>query len=67
MLTSSPFIFTMVVTLLVKYWRFSSVKIGFFLDDGIGIGYNYREAKWKSEFVGDFLEPCFMIMFYNQQ
>ena len=50
-LTSAPFIFTKVVRPLVKYWRLNSVKIICFLDDGIGIEYNYEEAKRKSEFV----------------
>ena len=50
-LTSAPFIFTKVVKLLVKYWRFNSIKITCFLDDRIGIEYNYEEAKCKSEFV----------------
>ena len=52
-LTSAPFIFTKVVIVRpsVKYWRFSSVKITCFLDDGIGIEYNHGEAKPKSEFV----------------
>ena len=50
-LTSAPFILTKVVRPLVKYWRLNSVKITCFLDDGIGIEYNYEEAKRKSEFV----------------
>ena len=50
-LTSAPFILTKVVRPLVKYWRLNSVKITCFLDDGIGIEYNYEEAKSKSEFV----------------
>ena len=54
-LTSTPFIFTKVVRPLVKYWRFSSVKITCFLDGGIGIEYNYEEAKRKSEFVQETL------------
>ena len=52
-LTSAPFIFTKVVRPLVKYWRFNSVKITCFSDDGIGIEYNYEEARRKSEFVQD--------------
>ena len=43
--------FSWVFTSLVKYWRFNSVKITCFLDDRIGIEYNYEEAKRKSEFV----------------
>ena len=54
-LTSSPFIFTEVVRPLVRYWRSSSLKITFFLDDGIGIENNYEEAKRKSEFVRETL------------
>ena len=50
-LNSAPFIFTKVVRPLVKYCRFSSVKITCFLDDGIGIEYNYEEGKRKSEFL----------------
>ena len=54
-LTSATFIFTKVVRPLVKYWRLNSVKITCFLDDGIGIEYNYEEAKRKSEFVQETL------------
>ena len=51
-LTSAPFISSKVeFRPLVKYWRLNSVKITCFLDDGIGIEYNYEEAKRKSEFV----------------
>ena len=54
-LTSAPFIFTKIVRPLVKYWRFTSVKITCFLDYGIGIEYNYEEPKRKSEFVRETL------------
>ena len=54
-LTSAAFIFTKVVRPFVKYWRFNSVKITCFFDDGIGIEYNYEEAKRKSEFVQETL------------
>ena len=54
-LTSAPFIFTKVVRPLVKYWRFNSVKITCFLDNEIGIEYNYEAAKRKSEFVQETL------------
>ena len=53
--TNAPFVFTKIVRTLVKYWRFSSVKITCFLDDKIGIEYNYEEAKRKSEFVQEIL------------
>ena len=52
---SAPFNFTKVDGPLVKYWRFNSVKITSFLDDGVGIEYNYEEAKHKSEFVQETL------------
>ena len=54
-LTSAPFFSPKVVRPLVKYWRFNSVKITCFLDDGIGIEYNYEEEKDKSEFVQETL------------
>ena len=54
-LTSSPLIFTKVVRPLVTYWRFNFVKITCFLDDGIGIEYNYQEAECKSEFAQETL------------
>ena len=54
-LLSAPNIFTTVVRPLVKYCRFNSVKITCFLNDGIGIEYNYEEAKRKSEFVQETL------------
>ena len=54
-LTSAPFILTKVVRPLVKYWRLNSVKIICFLDDGIGIEYNYEETNRKSEFVQETL------------
>ena len=50
-LTSAPFIFTKVVRPLVKYLRFNSAKITCFLDDGIGIEYNYEEALTESGFI----------------
>ena len=54
--TSAPFIFTKVVRPLVKYRRYSSVKITCILDVGIGFEYNYEEAKRKSEFVQEILK-----------
>ena len=54
-LTSALFILTQVVRPLVKYWRFNSLKIAGFLNDGIGIEYSYEEAKRKSEFVQETL------------
>ena len=54
-LISAPFVFIKVVRPLVKYWRFSSVKITCFLDDGIGIEDNCEEAKRKSEFAQETL------------
>ena len=64
-LTSAPFIFTKIVRPLVKYWRFSSVKITCFLDGGIGIEYNYEEAKRKSEFVIETLAQVLCPKFKN--
>ena len=54
-LTSTPFIFTKAARPLVKYWRFISVKISCFLDDGIGTEYKYEEAKRKLEFFQETL------------
>ena len=50
-LTSAPFVFTKIVRPLVKYWRGHAVKIACFLDDGLGIGYQYNEALRCSKFV----------------
>ena len=55
-LNSTPFIFSTVARSLVKYWRFNSTKIRCFLDDGIGIEYNYEESKRKFEFVQETLK-----------
>ena len=46
----------MVARPLIKYWRFNSIKITCFLDDGIGIEYNYEESKRKFEFVQETLK-----------
>ena len=60
-LSSAPFILTKVVRPLMKYWKFSSVKITCFLDDGIGIESNCEEPKHKSEFVQETLtKSCFI-------
>ena len=54
-LTRAPLVKYLVVRPLVKYCRFNSVKITCFLDNGIGIEYDYEEAKRKSEFVQEAL------------
>ena len=41
-ITSGPFVFTKVMRGLVKYWRSLNIKIGCFLDDGLGIGSSYE-------------------------
>ena len=46
----------MVARPLIKYWRFNSIKITCFLDDEIGIEYNYEESKRKFEFVQETLK-----------
>ena len=52
-ITSTLFVFTKVVRPWVKYWRFNSLKITYLLNDGIGIEYNYEQAKCKLEFLLD--------------
>ena len=54
-LSTAPFIFTKVVRLLVKYWRFNSIKIACFLDDGLGIDNTFEKALEKSTFVSNSL------------
>ena len=50
-LSTAPFVFTKVVRPLVKYWRFNSIKIACFLDDGLGIGNTFERALEDSIFV----------------
>ena len=46
-MTNTNFIFNSVVKPLVEHWRFSSLKITYFLDDRLGVEYNHKEAKHK--------------------
>ena len=48
-LSTVPFVFTKMVTLLVKYWRFNSMKIACFLDAGVGIDNTFEKALEKSK------------------
>jgi len=50
-LTSAPFFFTKVMRSLVKHWRQHCVKIGCFLDDGLGISSTKDIAFEDSKFV----------------
>ena len=50
-ITSGPFVFTKVMRVLVKYWRSLGIKIGCFLDDGLGIGSSYEIAKKEADVV----------------
>ena len=50
-LSTAPFVFTKVVRPLVKYWRFNSIKIACFLDDGLGIDNTFEKALENSTFV----------------
>ena len=52
-LSTAPFVFTKVVRPLVKYWRFNSIKIACFLDDGLGIDNTFEKALEKSTFVSN--------------
>ena len=54
-LSTAPFVFTKVVRPLVKYWRFNSIKIACFLDDGLGIDNTFGKALGKSTFVSNSL------------
>ena len=54
-LSTAPFVFTKMVMLLVKYWRFNSIKIACFLDVGLGIDNTFEKALEKSTFVSNSL------------
>ena len=54
-LSAAPFVFTKVVRPLVKYWRFNSIKIACFLDDGLGIDNTFEKVLEKSTFVSNSL------------
>ena len=54
-LSTAPFVFTKVVRPLVRYWRFNSIKIACFLDDGLGIDNTFENALEKSTFVSNSL------------
>ena len=42
--STTPFVFTKVVRPLVKYWRFNSIKIACFFNDGLGIESTFEKA-----------------------
>ena len=63
-LTNKPFIFINIFRTLVKYWRFSSIKITCFFVDGIGIEYNYKEAK---NLFKNLFKKLSKIRFYTHQ
>ena len=50
-LSSAPYIFTICLRPLVKFWRFNGIKIVVFLDDGCGKGESLQTAKGHSLFV----------------
>ena len=50
-LSTAPFVFTKVVKPLVKYWRFNSIKIAYFLDDGPCVDNTFEKALERSTFV----------------
>ena len=50
-LSTSPFVFTKLVRLLVELWRFNSIKIACFLDDGLGIDNTFEKVLEKSIFA----------------
>ena len=54
-LSAAPFAFIKVVRPLVKYWRFNSIKIVCFLEDGLDIGSTFEKALEKSTFVSNSL------------
>ena len=43
-LSTAPFVLTKVIRPLVKHWRFKSIKIACFLDDGLGIDNTFENA-----------------------
>ncbi|CAC5424555.1 unnamed protein product [Mytilus coruscus] len=50
-LSSTPYLFTKCLRLIVKYWRENGVDIVLYLDDGLGMGKNKLEASECSSFV----------------
>lgn len=50
-LTSAPFIFTKVMRCLVKFWRFNSIQIAVYLDDGLGVSDSLLNATRHSTCV----------------
>ena len=54
-LSAVPFAFIQVVRPLVKYWRFNSIKIVCFLDDGLDIDNTFEKALEKSTFISNSL------------
>ena len=54
-LSTAPLVFTKVVRPLEKYWRFNSIKITCFLDDGLGIDNTFENALEKFTFVSNSL------------
>ena len=53
--STTPFAFTKVVRPLVKYWRFNSIKIACFFNDGLGTESTFEKALEKSAFVSNSL------------
>ena len=50
-LSTAPFVFTKMIKPLVEYWRFDSIKIACFLDDGLGIDNTFEKVLEKSTFI----------------
>ncbi|CAC5388127.1 unnamed protein product [Mytilus coruscus] len=61
-ISSAPYLFTICLRPIVKYWRENGVDIVLYLDDGLGIGKNKQEASECSSFVKtSLLEAGFLI------
>ena len=52
-LLAAPVVFTKVVRPLAKYWRFNSIEIACFLDDGLGVDSIFEKALKKSTFLSN--------------
>ena len=50
-LSNAIFLFTKVVQPFTKYWHLHAIRIACFLDDGLGIEFEYLKSETSSKFV----------------
>ena len=65
-LSAAASVFTKVVCLLVKFWRFHFIKIACLLDDGLGIEYDFFKACYNLKFVYYTLTAADLIPNFNK-